>query len=157
MAYFEQLERLSSFTQIKWIKHALAHSVELHIRANLYSTSWGGYGEYIYRVSLLWQQKWVCSDWYRILPHIWGLRWYGFPFKALYRMQVGELVGWGEVCPCRSYLIWCGILKPDLEKYNYFIWPWFELKLKYKIKVLYLKKKIKIKEGGQPNLLAKTT
>ena len=38
MAYFVQLERSSSFTQIKWIKHALAHSVDLHIRPNLYST-----------------------------------------------------------------------------------------------------------------------
>lgn len=72
------------------------------------------------------------------------MRWWSsaqFNFKALYRIQVGELVGWGEVCPCRGYLIWCGILKADLEKYNYFTWPWFELKLKYKIKVLYLKKK----------------
>ena len=34
-AYFVQLERSSSFIQIQWIKHALAHSFELQIRANL--------------------------------------------------------------------------------------------------------------------------
>ena len=50
--YFVQLERLSSFIQIKWIKHALAHSVELHIRANFYSTS-GGYEDYTYHYIIL--------------------------------------------------------------------------------------------------------
>ena len=38
---FVQLEISSSFLQIKWIKPALAHSYELHIRANFYSTSGG--------------------------------------------------------------------------------------------------------------------
>ena len=46
-AYFVQLERLSSFIQIKWIKHALAHSFELHFRDNLYSTSGGIWRLYI--------------------------------------------------------------------------------------------------------------
>ena len=41
----------------------------------------GGYGEHIYRVSSLWQQKLVCWDWYCLLSHIWGLRWYGFPYN----------------------------------------------------------------------------
>ena len=55
-AYFVQLERSSSFILIKGIKHALAPSFELHIRANFYTTS-GGYEEYVYRVSPLWEQK----------------------------------------------------------------------------------------------------
>ena len=38
MAYFAQLERSSSFIRIEWIKHALAHSFELQIRSNFYST-----------------------------------------------------------------------------------------------------------------------
>ena len=46
MTYFVQLKRLSSFIPIKGIKHALAHSFELHIRANFLNTS-GGYEEYI--------------------------------------------------------------------------------------------------------------
>ena len=39
-AYLVQLERSSSFIRIKWIKHALAHSFEVHIRANFYSSPW---------------------------------------------------------------------------------------------------------------------
>ena len=40
-AYFVQLERLSSFILMKWIKYALTHLFELHIRAKFYSTSGG--------------------------------------------------------------------------------------------------------------------
>jgi hypothetical protein len=46
-AYFVQLERLSSFIQIKWIKHALAHLFGLHIKDNFYSTSGGIWRVYI--------------------------------------------------------------------------------------------------------------
>jgi hypothetical protein len=41
MAYFVQLERLSSFIWIKWIKHTLAQSFKLHIRANFHTTLGG--------------------------------------------------------------------------------------------------------------------
>ena len=47
MAYFVQLERSSSFIRIKWIKHALAHSFELQVRANFYSTLGGIWRVYI--------------------------------------------------------------------------------------------------------------
>ena len=46
----------------------------------------GGYGEYIYRVSPLWQQKWVCYDWYCLLTHISGPPWYGFPYYAFIQL-----------------------------------------------------------------------
>ena len=42
------MKRSSSFILIKWIKHALVHSSERHIRANFYSTSGG-----ICRVNIL--------------------------------------------------------------------------------------------------------
>ena len=47
MAYFVQLKRLSSFIGIKLIKHTLAHSFKLHIRANFHSTLGGIWRVYI--------------------------------------------------------------------------------------------------------------
>ena len=68
-AYFVQLERLSSFTQIKWIKQALAHSVEVHIRANLYSTSRGDM-ESIYTKLALYGSKNECARTDTVFYHI---------------------------------------------------------------------------------------
>ena len=58
-AYLIQLERLSPFIHTKCTKHAVAHWFELQHRANFYSTS-GGYGEYIFQVSLC-SRKNLCA------------------------------------------------------------------------------------------------
>ena len=66
-AYFVQLERLSSFIQNKLIKHALAHSFELHIGVNFYSTSGG-----IWRV--LMHKLWEFSHLSSLIKWLWPLK-----------------------------------------------------------------------------------
>ena len=46
-AYFVKLERLSSFIQTNWTKHAITHWFEIQHRANFYSTSGGIWRVYI--------------------------------------------------------------------------------------------------------------
>ena len=59
------LERLSSSTHIKWIKHSLAHTFELHIRAKLYLR---GDMESMYTELALYRSKNKCARTDNVVP-----------------------------------------------------------------------------------------